>query len=83
MFDGINESVDVLFSRVEVETRADGRWRAKEIVKDLGAVIARAAGDSFAVKECRRILSENIFDVEGDDARFGVGVLDSDVSSLL
>ena len=83
MFDGFDESVDVLFGGIEVEACAYGRWGAKEIIKDLGAVIARTAGDTFAIEEGRAILSEDAVDVESDDARFGVGVIDGDVSSLV
>ena len=83
VFHCFGQSVDIVFRRVNVEARANG-GRGLEIglVEELGAMLTAAAGDALAIEVGCGILGEDSFDVEGDDPRFGIRVINLRVPGL-
>jgi len=79
---GIHQLVDIFFRGVEIEGGADGRDDAKIINQDFGAMLSASASDSAAIEKSGRVLGENVFDIESNDARFRFRVLKDRIASL-
>ena len=71
--ESVDESVDLLGERVEVEARS-GRGCHAEVIHDrLGAVVAGAHGDALAVEDLSDVVGMDTLDLEGDDPATPLG----------
>src|SRR3954469_9144127 len=69
----VDEAVDLVAHRVEVEAGAVRRRNAKLLHQRLAAVVAGADCNAFAVEDLRDVVRMDPFDVEGDDPGSPVG----------
>src|SRR5213080_5134099 len=64
----LDEPLDLLRHRVQVEAGPVGRGHAEPGHQGLAAVMARADRDSLRVEHLRHVVGVDALDVEGDDA---------------
>src|SRR6266516_1987296 len=64
----VDQAVDVLGKRVEVEARAGRGGDAETRHQRLGAVVAGTNGDAFPVEDLRDVVRVDVLELEADDA---------------
>src|SRR5439155_11485190 len=73
LVDAVDEPVDLLAHRVEVEARAVRGRDAEPRHQRLAAVMPGPNRDTFGVEHLRHVVRVNALDVERDDSRAAVG----------
>src|ERR671922_2768061 len=69
LLDAVDQPVDLLGHRVEVEARPVGGRDAEPRHQRLAAVVPRSDGDPLRVEHLRHVVRVNALDVEGDNPR--------------
>src|SRR5438046_6205533 len=69
----VDELVDLLEDRVEVEARPVGSRNAELLHQRLAAMVPRPDRDALEVEDLRDVVRVDVFEIEGDDPRATLG----------